>query len=190
MASTMSWPFVCSDVQLLVQVSPPSSSSVRPAGRRGCLHDGGDAIEAAHAPVGLRQLGEVLIGERVGLGRFRRKRELLEEGLAGDVGNDALGFADADVHGRLAEVQRHELAVDVRHVHERDVAETARTLSSSSWVRRPCAAARPKDPPIRADVASAACRNSRLEIMQTAFFVQRGTRPAVVLKLHHLQFFI
>ena len=62
-------PLVFSDVQLLVQVSPPSSSSTLPAAfGADRLDHGGDAIETAHAPVAARRAREVLVGQRVGLG--------------------------------------------------------------------------------------------------------------------------
>ena len=97
--------------------------------------------------------------------------------LAGDVGHDALGFADADVDGRLAEMERHELPVDIGHVDERDVAETFEFQQSS------CGEACPARPRGRAgpsrrsvDAPAAACRNSRLEIIASRLVRQRGRK--------------
>ena len=37
--------------------------------------------------------------------------------------HETLGLADADVDAGLAEMQRHQLAVDIGEVHQRDVAD-------------------------------------------------------------------
>ena len=87
------------------------------------LEDGGDAIEPAEPAVALGERGEVERGQRVGRRRARLDVVEIEESLAGDMRNEPLGLADAEIGGRFAEQERHELGVDVGDVNERDVAD-------------------------------------------------------------------
>ena len=54
---------------------------------------------------------------------FAGDAEALEEIRAGDVRRLALRLADAEIDRRLAEIDRHELAVNVGDMQQRDIAE-------------------------------------------------------------------
>src|SRR5690606_18802140 len=96
--------------------------AIRPL-RADRLDDRRDAIEAAHAAVLAGKLYEILGAEGVGLGRAGGKPELLQEVVAGKVGNAPPCLAHSEVLRRLPEPDRDELRVQIRHVDERDVAE-------------------------------------------------------------------
>ena len=87
------------------------------------LEHGGDAVDTAHPAIGARQGIEIDRRQRIGFRRARLQIVELEEILAGHMRRQALYLADAQIGRRLAEVDRHQLGVDVRQVHQRDVAE-------------------------------------------------------------------
>ena len=80
-------------------------------------------IEAADLAVAFGKRGEIPIGHRIGGGRFRRDAEFGEEIRAGQMRRQSLGGADAKIDARLAEIDRHQLAVDVGDVQQRDIAD-------------------------------------------------------------------
>ena len=82
-----------------------------------------DAIEPAHAAIGLRKRGEILGRQRIGGGRRARNVVKVKQCAAGHVRNQAPRRADAEIDRRLAEIDRLKLAVDVGDVQQRDIAE-------------------------------------------------------------------
>ena len=82
-----------------------------------------DAIHAAHAPVVAGERNEIVRGQREGVRRAGSDIEVLPELGVGDMRRQSLGFADAEIDRRLAEMQRHQLRVDVGHVQDGDGAE-------------------------------------------------------------------
>ncbi len=110
------------------------------------LQDRGNAIEAAKTAVAAGQRLKIVRGQRIGGGRARLDIIEIEKGLAGDMRDEPLDLADAEVRRRLAEQQRHELGMDVRDMNQRDVAERIEpqqlVLRQALLCQRPCPPAR------------------------------------------------
>ena len=124
MQSIMSCPRVFSDDHDPCQVSPPSSSAtLSPRSARMRLDHGRGAIETADLAVGLGQRLEILRCQCIGGRRAGRDAEAGEKLLAGNVRRKTFRVADAEIGRGLAEIQRHQLAVDIGDMHQRDVSE-------------------------------------------------------------------
>ena len=125
MQSTMSWPLLRLAPSEPCQVSPPSRNSTLsfPRSARTRLTTAGKPVEPADASIGLGQRLEILVGQRIGRGRLLGNAEALEKVLAGEMRRLAPRLADAEIDRRLAEIDRHQLAVDIGDVQQRDVAE-------------------------------------------------------------------
>ena len=123
-ASTMSWPLVQSAVAEPCQVSPPSSSSVRP-GRlaRSFFTSVARCAKPPTLPYWRADFLEVEVREGMCLDRVRRDLEVLKQRLADDMRRLAARSADADVDVRFAEIGWYQLRVAVGEVQQRDVAE-------------------------------------------------------------------
>ena len=87
------------------------------------LDQGRHAVEPADPAVVPAKGDEVLAGQRVGLGRALADSIMVEQLAAREVGRKAACRPDADVDGRLAEVDGHQLRVDVGEVEKRDPAQ-------------------------------------------------------------------
>ena len=81
-----------------------------------------EPVEPADAAIGFRQRREILIGQGVGRRRFLRNAETLEKIPAGKMRRLPFRFADAEIDRRLPEIDRHELAVNIGDMQQRDVA--------------------------------------------------------------------
>ena len=95
---------------------------------------------------------------------------MLAELRIGEMRRLALGLADAEIDRRLAEMQRHQLRMDVGDVQDRHRAE--RIEAQDVGLRQPLlrgdAAERTEAAAVvSADAAAVACRKSRREIMIT-----------------------
>ncbi len=113
------------------------------------LDHGCGAVEPADAAVASGEGSKIVGRERVGRGRTRRNAELAQEIAAAQMRRQSPRLADADIGGRLAQIDRHELAVQVGHVQERDIADAveAQELALGEPLLRRDAAERPK--PVR-----------------------------------------
>jgi hypothetical protein len=122
--SAMSWPLVRFAPSEPCQVSPPSSSSTLSSPRcaRTAFTTVGQPIEPADAAIASRQRGKILRRERIGMRGLRRNVEVRQEILAGDVRRQPLRVTDTEIGRGLAEMHRHELAMHVGDVQQRDVA--------------------------------------------------------------------
>ena len=87
------------------------------------LHQRGEMREAADLAVDPRCLHVVQASEGMRLRCARRDAEVRQQRLAHQVRRTARGGPHADVHARLAEVQRQQLGVTVGEVQKADVAE-------------------------------------------------------------------
>jgi hypothetical protein len=86
------------------------------------LDQGRQAVDAADLAVGPSQRRVILRCQDMGLGGAGRDPELAQEVGAGEVGRLAERRADPKVDRGLAEVDRHELGVDVGEVQKGDLA--------------------------------------------------------------------
>src|SRR5262249_46448216 len=80
-------------------------------------------VEPTDPAVGLCQRCKLLIRQRISRGRPLRNAETLEEVMARKVRGLPLRLANAEIDRRLAEIDRHQLAVNVGDVQQRDIAE-------------------------------------------------------------------
>ena len=80
-------------------------------------------IQTADTTIGLGESLEILRGQSVGRRRPGRDPEAGEKLLAGDMRRLAARLSDAEIDRRLAEIERHQLAMNIGHVNQRDVAE-------------------------------------------------------------------
>ena len=108
------------------------------------LDQGRHAVEPADPAVVPAKGHEVLAGERVGLGRTLADSIMVEQLAARKVGRKGACGADADVDGRLAEIDGHQLGVDVGEVEKRDPAQRreAQEVVLGDFLRRRGAAQR------------------------------------------------
>jgi len=95
---------------------------VGPVGADG-VHHVGDPVHAAHPAICPGQRREIVIGQRIGRGAAILDPVEAAEIGAGDMGHLPLGRADAQVHLGLAEIDRHQLGVDVGDMDQGQVAE-------------------------------------------------------------------
>jgi hypothetical protein len=94
--------------------------------------------EAADLAVDLGRLGEVEVGEGVGLGAAGFDAVLLQQVLTDQMRHLAEGAADAQVDVGLAEPHRQQLGVAVGEVHERDVAMARHVVEIGGRVAGQC----------------------------------------------------
>jgi hypothetical protein len=116
---------------LVLQIGPgtlPGIAAIEQQAAPGALRpdrldDGRHAIRPAHGAEAPGEVGKIQIGQRMGEGRVPRQAEFGQKSLPGDMGQPAARFADANLRRSFAEEHRHQLAVQIRHMDQRDLAE-------------------------------------------------------------------
>ena len=94
-------------------------------------------VEPADPAVGLGQRLEVGRGQRIGVVAAAADLEGLQQLLAHDMRRQAARLADAEIDRRLAEIDRHELGVQVGEIEQRELA--GRLEAQQIGLRRPAA---------------------------------------------------
>src|SRR6266446_2097358 len=92
-----------------------------------CFEHRRDAVEPAHPAISLRERGEVVGRKRVSRRRRWRNAVTLEQRRAGHMRHLPPCLADPDIDRRFAEIDRHQLRMEVGDVDERDVAKPVET---------------------------------------------------------------
>ena len=91
------------------------------------LDDGRHAIHPTHGPEAPGEVSEIKISQRMGQCRAARKAEFSKEGLSRNVRHPAARFPDADLGRGFTKEHRHQLAVQIRHMDQRNLAKRRKT---------------------------------------------------------------